>query len=121
MKALFISFHAKDYLASKRFYEDTVGLSRQREFDGAPHRFTNYDLGGVLLKVYEWTDTYHGSGHSGLFIETQSLDEIVERIVAAGYQTAGIQHHSWGGRSCSITDPSGNLFDLIDAKQLGNI
>jgi len=45
MKALFTSFPVADYLASKRFYEDVVGLDVQRAFEGSPHRFTNYDLG----------------------------------------------------------------------------
>lgn len=121
MKALFISFHAKDYAASKHFYEELIGLQVQRESDGAPHRFTNYDVGGFLLKVYEWTKPFHGSGHSGLFLETDTLDAIVARIEAAGVEHRGIRIHDWGGRSCSVFDPSDNIFDLIDAGQKGDI
>ncbi|MGA0254101.1 MAG: VOC family protein [Bacteroidetes bacterium] len=120
MKALFISFHAKDYLASKHFYEVVLGLHVQREHAGPPHRFTNYDLGGTLLKVYEWTEPYHGSGHSGLFLATESLDHVVDRLEKAGVTHRGIRVHDWGGRSCSVFDPSGNIFDLIDAHQQGD-
>lgn len=120
MKALFISFHAKDYHASKQFYENLIGLDVSREYDDAPHRFTNYDLGGMVLKVYEWTEEYFGSGHSGLFIETANLDHAVARLDVAGVPLSGIQIHSWGGRSCSVTDPSGNIFDLIDSNQKGS-
>ncbi len=120
MKALFTSFPAADYAASKQFYEQVVGLTVLDEFVGKPHRFTNYDLGGMILKVYEWKEKYYGSGHSGLFIETDKLDSVVERIRAAGEKTTEITVHAWGGRSSSITDPFGNIFDLIDSDQKGN-
>jgi len=121
MSALFTSFPASDYAASKRFYEELVGLPVLREYKRGPHRFTNYDLGGMMLKqLYEWTQPYYGSGHSGLFIETDHFDNVVARIREAGAKTTGIEVHSWGGRCCSITDPFGNMFDLIDAKQKGN-
>jgi len=120
MKALFTSFPASDYPASKGFYEEAVGLRVLREFDGRPHRFTNYDLGGMVLKVYEWTEKYYGGGHSGLFIETEDLDGAVERIRVFGGKTTEITIHAWGGRCCSVTDPFGNIFDLIDADQKGD-
>lgn len=53
MRALFIAFPAVEYQKSKQFYEKAVGLTVLREFDGEPHRFTNYDLGGMVLKLYE--------------------------------------------------------------------
>lgn len=120
MKALFISFPAADYDASKRFYEQIIGLTVAREYKGEPHRFTNYDLEGMTLKLYEWNQPYFGSGHSGLFIETDDLDAVVERVRASGQNATGIEVHGWGGRCCSITDPFGNIFDLIDATQKGN-
>ncbi|MDJ0741684.1 MAG: VOC family protein [Gammaproteobacteria bacterium] len=121
MRALFTSLPAADYAASQRFYEQLVGLRVQREYDGAPHRFTNYDLGGLLLKVYEWTEPYHGSGHTGLFIETDALDTVVARIRDGGARLTPIEVHDWGGRCCSVTDPFGNIFSLIDARQHGDI
>lgn len=120
MKAVFVSFPASDYAASKEFYETVVGLPVAREHDGPPHRFTNYDLGGLILKVYEWTEEYFGSGHSGLFIETDELDRTIERIHAAGGRATDIEVHEWGGRSSSVTDPFGNIFDLIDSRRKGN-
>jgi predicted enzyme related to lactoylglutathione lyase len=120
MRALFTSFPASDYKAGKRFYEEAVGLKINREFEGEPHRFTNYDLGELELKLYEWTQAYFGSGHSGLFIETEDLDAVVGRIRSLGGKTTEITVHSWGGRCCSVTDPFGNIFDLIDANQRGN-
>ena len=65
-KALFTSFPASDYAVSNRFYEEAVGLTAEREYNGNPHWFTNYNLGGLILKVYEWPEPYYGSGHSGL-------------------------------------------------------
>lgn len=121
MKALFTSFPAADYLASKWYYEKVVGLEVLREYEGKPHRFTNYDLGGMVLKLYEWTEKYYGSGHSGLFIETEDLDGTVERIRDNGGKTTEIAVHEWGGRCSSVTDPFGNIFDLIDANQKGDV
>ena len=120
MKALFTSFPASNYEKSKNFYENVIGLNVLREYEGAPHRFTNYDLGGMILKLYEWTEKYYGSGHSGLFIETAELDEVVRRINSYGAKTSGIVIHEWGGRCCSVTDPFGNIFDLIDTNQKGD-
>ena len=119
MKALFTSFPAADYAASKDFYENSVGLQIVREFEGGPHRATNFDLGRTVLKIFEWTEEWHGSGHSGLFIETDQLDEVVERIRTRGGKTADIIVHSWGGRCCTVQDPFGNRFDLIDANMKG--
>ena len=120
MRALFISFPAADYDASVGFYANVIGLSRLRESTGGPHRFTNFDLGGPLLKVFEWTDPWHGEGHSGLFIETADLDAVVERVRASDGEAMDIVVHAWGGRCCTIRDPFGNLFDLIDARQTGD-
>jgi len=120
MRALFTSFPASDYAKSKEFYEKIVGLKVQREYEGMPHRFTNYDLGGMILKLYEWTEKYHGSGHSGLFIETSEFDEVVNRINKSGARANEIVIHEWGGRCCSVTDPFGNIFDLIDENQKGD-
>lgn len=121
MKALFISFPADDDHASKSFYENLLGLKILKEFSGSPHRFTNYDLGGMILKIYEWTEPYYGSGHSGLFIETDELDRINGKIRQSGGKTTKITKHEWGGRSCSVTDPFGNIFDLIDASTVAGV
>ena len=121
MKALFISFPAADYPAGKRFYENLLGLKILKEHGGPPHRFTNYDLGGIILKVYEWTEKFYGSGHSGLFIQTENLDEMVEYIRVNGGKTTEIVTHEWGGRCCSITDPFGNIFDLIDGSTANSV
>ena len=120
MKVRFISFPAADYPASQRFYEEAVGLVPLRRSEEGPHRFTNYDLGGPVLKLFEWTEPWHGSGHSGLFIETEDLDGTVENILSAGHSAPNIVVHAWGGRCATVKDPFGNLFDLIDAGQVGD-
>ncbi|HSG64858.1 MAG TPA: VOC family protein [Gammaproteobacteria bacterium] len=120
MRVLFISFPAANYASSKRFYEQAVGLVVLREHEGAPHRFTDYDVGGTVLKLYEWTKPFHGSGHSGLFIATDDLEGAVERVRRFGAKATDIDIMSWGGRCASVTDPFGNIFDLIDAQQVGD-
>ena len=120
MKASFISFPASNYDASVSFYRDVIGLVPVRDSDSGPHRFTNFDLGGPVLKIFEWTDPWHGQGHSGLFVETDSLDDIVERVGGSDGQAMDIVVHAWSGRCCTIRDPFGNLFDLIDANQKGD-
>lgn len=120
MKALFVSFPASDYDASIDFYTNVLGLPPLRESVDGPHRFTNFDLGGPVLKIFEWTETWHGSGHSGLFIETDNIDGVAGRIREHGGYTTDIVMHAWGGRCCTVQDPFGNLFDLIDAQQKGD-
>lgn len=121
MQALFTSFPAADYAASKVFYENTLRLPILREHEGKPHRYTNYDLGGMFLKVYEWLEPWHGNGHSGLFIKTDELNAAVVRVRNAGYKATAIEVHGWGGRCSSVTDPFGNIFTLIDANCTGEI
>jgi len=121
MRALFISFPASDYQTSKHFYEEVVGLPIGREFNGTPHKFTNYAIGEINLKLFEWNEKWYGSGHSGLFIETGDLDTIVNKIREFGGKTTDITIHEWGGRCCSVTDPFGNIFDLIDSNNKGNV
>ena len=48
-------------------------------------------------------------------------DDAVARIRTAGANMTGIKVHGWGGRFRAITDTSGNIFDLIDARQKGSI
>lgn len=120
MKALFISFPAADYDASVAFYHSIIGLKPLREWTEGPHRFTNFDLDGPVLKVFEWSEPWHGKGHSGLFIETHDLDAVVARVEASDGEAMGIVVHDWGGRCCTIRDPFGNLFDLIDSQQKGD-
>ena len=50
-----------------------------------------------------------------VFIETDDLDGAVNRIRSFDGKTTNIVVHKWGGRCCSVTDPLGNNFDLIDA------
>ena len=120
MHALFTSFPAADYTASRAFYEELVGLTIAREHDGPPHRYTNYALENTVLKIFEWLEPWYGSGHSGLFIATPDLDAVIERIRAGGGHTTPIEVQRWGGRTSSVTDPFGNIFDLIDAQQTGD-
>ena len=120
MKALFTSLPAADYAASKDFYEKSLDLRIDREFDGDPHRFTNYDIGGHVLKIFEWTDEWHGSGHSGLFLETEELDATVDRIRKRGGEAMEIIVHPWGGRCSTIKDPFGNMLTLIDSNMKGD-
>jgi predicted enzyme related to lactoylglutathione lyase len=120
LKALFISFPAANYEASKDFYENSIGLTPLRESIDGPHRFVNYDLGGSVLKIFEWKEEWHGSGHSGLFVETEALNETVERVRSRGGDAFDIVVHPWGGRCCTLKDPFGNLFDLIDSNMKGD-
>lgn len=121
MRALFTSVPASDYAQSKRFYEIAVRLPIAREYEGEPHRFTNYDLDGLSLKLYEWLKPFYGSGHTGLFIETHELDAALERIKQFGACATDIVVHEWGGRCSTVTDPFGNMFTLINSNQKGDI
>ena len=113
-------FLVRHILHAGAYYKEAVGLVPLRESTGDPHRYTNFELGGPVLKVFEWTEPWHGSGHSGLFIETDILDDAVTRIQASAGEAKDIVIQPWGGRCCTIRDPFGNLFDLVDANQKGD-
>ena len=120
MKLAFISVPAGDYEASKKFYEEVLALPVIREFNGKPHRETDYDLGNARLKVFEWTQPWYGGHHTSFMISTDDLDGVLKKVRDAGYEARPVEITEWGGRIAAVRDPFGNFINLMDANQQGS-
>jgi len=117
VKLAFLSVPARDYDTSKAFYEDILGLTVIEEYDGAPHRFTDYQLGDSCLKVYEWLEPWHAGHFTSFMMSTPDLDGLLEKVAAAGYEARSPEITGWGGRIAAVKDPFGNILNLLDEHQ----
>ena len=111
---------ASDYSASKHFYENILSLTPVSEHDGEPHRYTDYDLGSAILKVYEWLESWHAGHYTSFMLETDDLDGVLTRVEAAGYEAHPAEITRWGGRIAAVRDPFGNILNLLDGNQPGD-
>lgn len=120
MKLAFLSVPAADYLTSKNFYESILALPIIREFDGEPHRFTDFALGNISLKVFEWTEPWLAGHYTSFMVLVDDMDGVLDRVSKAGFEVRAPEITRWQGRIATIKDPFGNLINLLDAKQQGN-
>lgn len=120
MKLAFLSLPAEDYEASLNFYRNVLELPVIKVNEGPPHRYTDFELGSVRLKVYEWLEPWLTGHFLHFMIEVEDLDMILKKVDAAGYETAGPDITKWQGRVASIKDPFGNTLNLLDASQQGS-
>lgn len=120
MKLAFLSVPANDFVASKSFYEDILGLTVIEEFDGSPHRYTDYQLGTACLKVYEWLEPWHAGHFTSFMISTSDLDSVLAKVAAAGFEARPPEITGWGGRIAAIRDPFGNILNLLDENSPAN-
>ena len=119
MKALFVSFLASNYDTSVGFYRNAVGLALLRESEARPHRFINFDLGGLILKVFEWIYPWHGTGLQACSLKRNPLMIAWPELgTVMGRQWLSSTTH--GPPCCTVRGPFSDLFDLIDAHQTGD-
>ena len=121
IKAGFIAFPASDMDASVHFYRNLLGLPTIKEGDDDFSRFVHFDCGGFGIHIYEWQKPFNRA-HSGLQVYVEDVDTLHQELRAQGVKFSGsIRDEPWGGRTVTVADPDGNLFDLLNvnyAKQL---
>jgi len=110
---LLIWTEADRFAAMARFYRDQLGLApRTSKSD-----FINFDWGGVRLSV-SVHDRVHGLTREPFRImvnlAVDDIDAVHARLCAAGVAfVRSPEREDWGGQVASLTDPDGNLIQLM--------
>lgn len=113
-KAAFIAFPASDFEASLRFYRDLLELPLLSEGVDDFSRFAHFDCAGFGIHVYEWTKPFNRA-HTGLQLYVEDVDALHKELRSHGVKFSGdIRDEPWGGRVVTVSDPDGNLFDLLN-------
>jgi catechol 2,3-dioxygenase-like lactoylglutathione lyase family enzyme len=110
----FVAFPVADLERSREFYAASIGARIVTEGEN----FIDFDLGGTIVRSYIHTGDYRRQ-HSGLQFAVSNVEEAVEELKLAGViPRSGLRTEPWGGKVCTLSDPDGNLFDLLDASYL---
>lgn len=105
---------AADFEASVIFYRDHLGLTLVKEGRDDFSRFARFDCNGFGILVYEWTKPFNRA-HTGLQLYVQDVDAAYAELKSKGVKFNGeVTSQPWGGRSVTVRDPDGNLFDLLN-------
>ena len=113
-KAAFIAFPASDFEASKHFYQELLQLPLVSEGEDESWKHAHFDCGGFGIHVYEWTKPFNRA-HSGLQLYVEDVDALHAELRSHGVKFSGeIRDEPWGGRVVTVSDPDGNLFDLLN-------
>jgi catechol 2,3-dioxygenase-like lactoylglutathione lyase family enzyme len=107
----FIAFPVSDLQRARQFYADSMGAPIVAE--GAD--WTDFDLGGTVIRIYVHQGPYRRQ-HSGLQFLVENVDEAFVELMATGAKLrSDVRTEPWGGRVFTVSDPDGNVFDLLDA------
>lgn len=113
-KAAFIAFPASDFEASLKFYRDLLELPLISEGEDGLSRFAHFDCGGLGVRIYEWKKPFNRA-HTGLQVYVDDVDALHRELRSQGVKFSGvIRDEPWGGRVVTVSDPDGNLFDLLN-------
>ena len=114
-KAAFIAFPASQFDESVRFYQELLELPLVKEGKDDFSRFARFDCNGFGIHVYEWTKPFNRA-HTGLQLYVEDVDALYGELRAKGVKFSGeIRDEPWGGRVVTVSDPDGNLFDLLNS------
>jgi hypothetical protein len=99
---------------SVRFYEDSLGLVRFREWGTAPHRGIVYFLGGGYLELHE-----SGAGLTTrgirLWLQVADAQLAFEELSARGVEVDSLpERKPWGLIEMELRDPDGLHIVVIE-------
>jgi lactoylglutathione lyase len=113
-----------DFGEAVAFYRDALGLEQLADWSGEDGRVILLDAGQATLELFderqaESVDRIEAgrrvSGTVRLALEIDNLDDVAQRLVAAGATTeAGPVVPPWGGRNARLRTPDGMQLTLFD-------
>ncbi len=110
-------FRCRDLAASRRFWEDTLGLTVAREY-GVAGRVTGVVLfaGGGLVELTTASATDDtGSGPTVLWLQVADVAAEEARLRAAGVTIdRATERMPWGLIECWLSDPDGVRIVLVE-------
>lgn len=110
-------FRCRDLAASRRFWEDVLGLTVAREY-GADGEVTGVVLfaGGGFVELTSSSETVaEGSGSAVVWLQVASVHAEEDRLVAAGVAIdRPAERMPWGLVECWLSDPDGVRIVLVE-------
>lgn len=110
-------FRCRDLAASRRFWEDTLGLAVAREY-GVAGRVTGVVLfaGGGFVELTTSSETVaEGSGSAVVWLQVASVPAEEARLLAAGVVIdRPAERMPWGLVECWLSDPDGVRIVLVE-------
>ncbi len=114
-KAAFVALPASNFEESLRFYRDLLELPIVTKGEDSFSKFVRFNCGGFGIHIYEWTKPFNRA-HTGLQFYVEDVDSLHAELRSQGVKfSGGIRDESWGGRVVTVSDPDGNLFDLLNS------
>ena len=109
-----------NYLKSKSFYKDVLGLTVDREIDN--EEFVQFKLNNCFLALYGRTQTEKLLGQKYLnkaggaiytWAESENVDKLYEELKGKGVTfIKPPQTQPWGQRTAYFTDPDGTIWEI---------
>jgi predicted enzyme related to lactoylglutathione lyase len=110
----FVFYPIKDLAASRKFYEELLGLKIGMQLEFAPGQWwIEYDIAGQALAMSNAIPT---NPQSALALEVASLDATLAAVKAAGVTIVQDVFEFPPCRMCQIKDPNGNEITLHQRK-----
>ncbi len=105
------------YAAMRSFYIDVLGLNPRSDRDG----FVNFELGVQRLTVTVHSELAGPATdplHVMVNLATSDIESDYAAAVGAGaHALRPPERESWGGTIATLTDPDGNIVQLLQAEE----
>ncbi|HEX7134895.1 MAG TPA: VOC family protein [Iamia sp.] len=110
-------FRCRDLAVSRRFWEDTLGLTVAREY-GVEGTVTGVVLfaGGGFVELTSSPETVaEGSGSAVVWLQVASVEDEEARLATAGItMDRPAERMPWGLVECWLSDPDGVRIVLVE-------
>lgn len=112
----------KNVEASKKFYEEVIGLKTDKAYDTFVLFEGNFAIHAAGV-FYEYINkVYHGEklggGDVDFYFTTSDLQAMEQKLKEANVEFIhGIKQHDWGEMVIRILDPDGHLLEIGDAHE----
>jgi len=113
----------RDAEAALRYLIDVVGFTESAVHRGDPDRPISHaellwpDGGGIMFgsepKGERWSGDTGAPGHSTVYLSTDDVDGVAERVTAAGWTVLRpLNQTDYGSREFAFRDPEGNAWSI---------
>ncbi len=112
VKRIVVNIDTPEIAAAARFYRDILGLDLLMDHGW----ITTYGVAGQKMDVQISFASEGGSGTAtpDLSIEVEDVDQVLEKVRAAGFPVEyGPVNETWGVRRFYTRDPFGKLINIL--------
>jgi len=107
-----VTFPVSDLERAKKFYEETLGLSKKYEYSS----YVGFECGGVEVGLIPKLETGQRvsmpSPPVGFLVD--NVERVYNELKQKGVKFIKELHEEpWGGRQATFTDPDGNILEIM--------